>query len=379
MTNYINKCFRLFHLKMSRIKWFLKRASCYKWFNIKEKYRRLLIIVKSLFYNDFLSWSYVCDILLEPIFWFVENFTSSLGPVFVTIVSLLKVFIVFIAYWIGLPYWWEKSPTSTIFLLIFGNWLLINVTFHYYMGVKVTAGYPPQGGLIPEAVSICKKCIKPKPPRTHHCSVCNKCVLKMDHHCPWLNNCVGHYNHRHFFQYMAFTVIGVLFIMIFGLEIAYEEFFPDDPELDGHPVRINNSVIIPVMESMDHLTKEERDKIVQHAVDRAFGEFRRKLIIFAALICVATLAALGALTWWHAGLISQGETSIEAHINRSEQEKNKSLGRKYRNPYDLGSRENWRQFLGLNGRTWWYILLPSTHGPYGNGLTWKTAHNIKIS
>lgn len=49
---------------------------------------------------------------------------------------------------------------------------------------------------------------------------------------------------------MAFTVIGVLFIMVFGLEIAYEEFFPDDPELDGHPVRINNSVIIPVVSSV---------------------------------------------------------------------------------------------------------------------------------
>lgn len=32
-------------------------------------------------------------------------------------------------------------------------------------------------------VVICKKCDSPKPPRTHHCSVCNKCVLKMDHHC----------------------------------------------------------------------------------------------------------------------------------------------------------------------------------------------------
>ena len=98
-------------------------------------------------------------------------------------VTILTAVIVCIAYWIGLPYWWEKSPIATVVLLIVGNWLLANVCFHYYMGVKVPAGYPPQGGLIPEAVSICKKCIKPKPPRTHHCSICNKCVLKMDHHC----------------------------------------------------------------------------------------------------------------------------------------------------------------------------------------------------
>lgn len=108
--------------------------------------------------------------------------------VFVVMVSLLTASIVYIAYYIGLPYWWEKSPLMTIILLVIGNWLLVNVCFHYYMGVNVPAGYPPEGGLIPEAVSICKKCIKPKPPRTHHCSVCNKCILKMDHHCRILLN-----------------------------------------------------------------------------------------------------------------------------------------------------------------------------------------------
>lgn len=62
----------------------------------------------------------------------------------------------------------------------------------------------------------------PKPPRTHHCSICNKCILKFDHHCVFLNQCVGHYNHRHFFLYMAYTVIGVIFIITFGIEIGYD-------------------------------------------------------------------------------------------------------------------------------------------------------------
>ncbi len=31
----------------------------------------------------------------------------------------------------------------------------------------------------------CLKCEAYKPERSHHCSICQKCVLKMDHHCPW--------------------------------------------------------------------------------------------------------------------------------------------------------------------------------------------------
>ncbi|PBC34906.1 palmitoyltransferase [Apis cerana cerana] len=343
---------------MVRIKWSLTKAPNILKLNLKQKWWRLQIITKSLFYNEFLNWSYVCDILLEPMFWFVENFTACLGPVFVVMVSLLTASIVYIAYYIGLPYWWEKSPLMTIILLVIGNWLLVNVCFHYYMGVNVPAGYPPEGGLIPEAVSICKKCIKPKPPRTHHCSVCNRCILKMDHHC----------------------LLGILFIMLFGVEIAYQEFFPaQEPELDGHPVRINNSEIIPMTESLDHLSEEELAEIAKKAADTNIKEWKRRLIVFAALICVATFAALGALTWWHAGLITRGETSIEARINSTETQKYKILGKIYQNPYNFGPRQNWKLFLGIIGRNWWYVLFPSTHGPYGDGLTWKTIHDTKIS
>ncbi|PVU90248.1 hypothetical protein BB561_004965 [Smittium simulii] len=30
-------------------------------------------------------------------------------------------------------------------------------------------------------ITICLKCKKVKPPRAHHCSICNRCVMKMDH------------------------------------------------------------------------------------------------------------------------------------------------------------------------------------------------------
>lgn len=55
---------------------------------------------------------------------------------------------------------------------------------------------------------FCKSCKCYKPPRTHHCRYCRRCVLKMDHHCPWISNCVGHDNYGHFIRFILYVDIA---------------------------------------------------------------------------------------------------------------------------------------------------------------------------
>lgn len=60
---------------------------------------------------------------------------------------------------------------------------------------------------------ICRRCKSFKPDRAHHCSICNRCILKMDHHCPWVNNCVGIGNHKFFLLFVFYTFCTCVYAM----------------------------------------------------------------------------------------------------------------------------------------------------------------------
>lgn len=48
------------------------------------KYAQAVLTARSLTYNEHMSQSYAIDFLLEPIFWFVDNFANYLGKVSTT-------------------------------------------------------------------------------------------------------------------------------------------------------------------------------------------------------------------------------------------------------------------------------------------------------
>ena len=135
--------------------------------------------------------------------------------VWVTGVVLLMMFLhispqVFIMW----PYF-ERTQTFTTpqlaRLLVIFNLLILYMYYTYYCCVVSDAGGVPMGWRAPDGCTYtryCFKCHAYKPPRSHHCRVCKRCVLRMDHHCPWIGNCVGHGTYAYFLQYTTAVVIA---------------------------------------------------------------------------------------------------------------------------------------------------------------------------
>uniref|UniRef100_A0A8C7BW18 Palmitoyltransferase n=1 Tax=Neovison vison TaxID=452646 RepID=A0A8C7BW18_NEOVI len=267
-----------------------------------QRWRYGKVCLRSLLYNSFGGSDTAVDAAFEPIYWLVDNVIRWCGVVFVVLVIVLTSSIVAIAYLCVLPLILRTySVPRLCWHFFYSHWNLILIVFHYYQAITTPPGYPPQGRNDIATVSICKKCIYPKPARTHHCSICNRCVLKMDHHCHLL------------------------------------------PPSSKLPTNLGPSFLSSVA------------------------------------------LALGALTIWHAVLISRGETSIERHINKKERRRLQAKGRVFRNHYNYGCLDNWKVFLGVDtGRHWLTrVLLPSSHLPHGNGMSWDpppwvTAHSASV-
>ncbi|XP_007240453.1 palmitoyltransferase ZDHHC16A isoform X2 [Astyanax mexicanus] len=310
---------------------------------LREPLSYVQLLISSLYFNSLTNSDVVVDSLFEPVFWMVDILTRWFGKVFVFLVVALTSSILFIAYVCLLPMVLNTyTPFWIVWHVCYGHWNLIMIAFHYYKATSTSPGYPPKMKNDIPFVSVCKKCVIPKPPRTHHCGICNTCILKMDHHCPWLNNCVGHFNHRYFFSFCLYMTLGCLYCSVSGRTLFIDAY---------------NAIDSYHTSSTPYTFK-----------DRMF----HKSVIYMWVLTSTVAVALGGLTVWHAILISRGETSIERHINSKEAKYMTKRGKIYKNPYNYGKLNNWKVFFGVEKKSHWLtrVLLPSGHVPYGDGLAW---------
>ncbi|XP_075890865.1 palmitoyltransferase ZDHHC16B [Nelusetta ayraudi] len=302
------------------------------------------LLLRSLYFNSLSNTDTLLDCAFEPVYWIVDNVTRWFGVVFVTLVILLTTSVVVIIYLFVLPTIFSTYPVHWVaWHLCCGHWLLVMLVFHYYKATTTLPGRPPKDRVHIPSVSLCKKCISPKPPRTHHCSICNMCVLKMDHHCPWLNNCVGHFNQRYFFSFCLYMTLGCIYCSVSSRDLFLEAYGAIESSYQTPPETS------PFTETTAH-----------------------KCIIFLWVLTSSVAVALGGLTLWHAMLITRGETSVERHINRKETKRLREQGKVFRNPYHHGRLKNWKILFGVETRSQWLVrvLLPSSHPPSEDGLVW---------
>lgn len=79
---------------------------------------------------------------------------------------------------------------------------------------------------------------------------------------------------------MVYTTLGVAFIIVFGVELFLERVWWAEEELEGHPMRVNNSVLVPVTDS-----SQDRDDATEPSHDR----WQRGAIIYMAFLCTGML------------------------------------------------------------------------------------------
>ncbi|NXP04688.1 ZDH16 Palmitoyltransferase, partial [Thinocorus orbignyianus] len=337
------------------------------------------LCLRSLLYNSFTNGDVVLDSLFEPVYWLVDHVTRWFGVVGTCSGAGASMLLGQLALRAACSPGREGAGNLSLFPC---GCILPFPRCRAWVPQPLLPCAQAKGDLT--GVSICRKCIAPKPARTHHCSICNRCVLKMDHHCPWLNNCVGHYNHRYFFSFCLFMTMGCIYCSISAWEMFRDAY--------------------AAIERMKLLEKER----LQVAANQMYYQtppptfsFRQrafhKSVVYLWVLCSSVALALGALTLWHAALITRGETSIERHINKKERQRLQKKGKVslaprgvraaqprashhlhlpdlqvFRNPYSYGGWDNWKVFLGVDVPRHWLtrVLLPSPHLPHGTGLSW---------
>lgn len=168
----------------------------------------------------------------------------------------------------------------------------------------------------------CDKCCTYKPPRTHHCRVCKRCVLKMDHHCVWINNCVGYWNYKPFIIFVLHATVGSIYALVIFMSCT--------------------------------ILKDHDFSSLSHKV----------FYVLCGTIIVALSLSTSTLLGWHIYLLTHNMSTIEYREAVRAMWLARKSGQKYRHPYDLGAYNNLIVILGPNILKW---LCPLAVGHLNDG------------
>lgn len=252
------------------------------------------------------------------------------------------------------------TRTGELVLSLTGIFFLVNTLYNYYMCVVTDAGTPPlvaeqaesgeatisttansalsnrlngynlargsidssddsdAGERNDNECKSCSKCYRIRSARTHHCSICKNCIVKMDHHCPWIYNCVGYGNYKYFYLFLLHLTIVDAFYVLSSLDPLSYSLNVKEGEASALPLSTRSWVILTV--------------------------------VLAFAMGVAVLGFLA----FHTYLILNNLTTIEFLQGRSRADhKLRSRGKFSRNRFDLGRSRNWGEVFGHEHGSFW--------------------------
>lgn len=225
--------------------------------------------------------------------------------------------------------WLGLGTAPGVLHLLFFLLMVFMLSLSYYKVSFTCPGFPPPDWQ-PEiessdprepriAYSICSACDNVKPPRTHHCSICQRCILKFDHHCPWINNCVGYHNYKFYVLFLFYTLVTIVFAQYLI--------------------------------------------VMRWLMGPSLKDFERISMAVIGILLLLFTFMVGSLLGYHGYLITKNMTTIEYHQMTFRRHRNADIP----HTWDIGC---WRNFLDVLGPTALLWLLPV--GVPGSGLAFPT-------
>jgi len=239
----------------------------------------LLVMIPRWMRNVFIKTLLFFQTCLSRIAW-------ALGPLCVVVAFGLIFMVTFVYFTTILPHYISTKYLGLLSLFHIFNavWLAFNLPFNYFMCISTSPGFTEKESVDRSQISeeeyeydYCNYCRALKPERAHHCTVCDRCTLRMDHHCPWMANCVGHFNYKYFVLFLLYMTVSCFYVAAMGsLPQKY----------GGLPPKVKAPY------------------------------FGSTAVEFSVLLCISVGLAVGAMLVWHLFLIATQQTTIEFYQNQ---------------------------------------------------------------